>query len=311
MPVRKHNNEFKFFGEVSAADFDLPELRTDAVRLELSECHFTDLDTCVLPEMTNLQHLELDGGNLTADLFRNLHLSKRLSSMRLNYWHVNQLGDDFMVQLCRCSSLEHLRFCKSKVTDKGMLELVNLPNLQRLEIGNRNVTDAAANSLAKCNALERLEILYSNLTDEGVRQFASLPNLTELWLSGCAVSPAIGQTLTKFESLEKVILYDVVVDSASAKAFASMSSLKKLLVLADCWTIEDLETVTESNSLMELALDMPIEEDDHMWTRLDRSELLKIRKNASLEEKLSSLPFEFLAGPINSREDFLKHHHGG
>ena len=299
-PVRK----LKLKGEVSPADLKKPEFGAGVERLTLDECQFVDSKNSVLPELPDLQHLVVDGGNPTSDLFRNLHSSEKLKSIRVNYWHANQLGDDFLAQVSRCSSLESLHVYRSLVTDVGIEHLQNLPHLSRLEIGNKNITDASADSLSKCLALRRLDLPGASLTDKGVRRFASLPNLTVLWLSHCPVSPDIGETLANIQTLQRVIMYGVSVNSNSASAFAKMPSLEKLLVEGECWTISDLEVLAESNSLIELDLDVS-DEDDHFWTRLHRSDLLNLRKDVPDEQKAESLPFEYLAGPIRKKEDFL------
>ena len=307
LPTRPEPQEkVTLTGTVEPARFASFESRSDVRNLTLDECQFPQNPKCILPEMTNLRHLVLDGGNLSSGLFRNLHLSKKLESIRVNYWYSSQLGDDFMVHVGKCKSLKSLLFHKCKVTDAGVESISRLPNLEELTIGNRNTTDAAAKSICNCSSLKFLDLSHTKLTDDGARLLASRLSLQEIWLRYCsAVSPGIGESLASCKSLEEIILYGAVVDSDSAKAFAGMPTLKKLAVRGQCWTLEDLEILAESESLQELELDTPTE-DDHYWTRLNRSEILDLRKNTTVAEKLRSLPFDYLGGQIRSKQDFLK-----
>ena len=330
LPTRPEPQEkVTLTGTVEPARFASFESRSDVRNLTLDECQFPQNPKCILPEMANLRHLVLDGGNLSSGLFRNLHLSKKLESIRVNYWLSSQLGDDFMVHVGKCKSLKSLHIYHSKVTDAGVESISRLPNLEELTIGNRNTTDAAAKSLCNCSSLKFLDLSGTKLTDDGARSLcncsslkllnlsgtkltddgtrllASRLSLQEIWLSYCPVTPGIGESLASSKSLERVFLIDVVVDSDSAKAFAGMPTLKKLAVRGECWTVEDLEILAESESLQELVLDTPTE-DDHYWTRLNRSEILDLRKNTTVAEKLRSLPFDYLGGQIRSKQDFLK-----
>lgn len=119
-------------------------------------------------------------GVIDSDL-DSLHLFPHLKSI---HCRGTLIGDAGLLRIANIKSLEKLYFegCK-RVTDDGIRELADLPNLKDLGIGNTSVTDKGLVSIATFKKLEMLELSGCPITNKGVMELIELEGLRLLFLS--------------------------------------------------------------------------------------------------------------------------------
>jgi len=65
----------------------------------------------------------------------------------------------------------------TKVTDKGLVHLTQLPRLRVLRLSRTAITDAGMSILAKCETLESVDVSQTKIGDSGVWELKALPRL--------------------------------------------------------------------------------------------------------------------------------------
>jgi hypothetical protein len=68
--------------------------------------------------------------------------------------------------------LEWLRLCETRITDKGLKTLGQLPRLRGLELFNTKITDRGLVHLWGCQRLEHLDLNATEVTEAGVKELA-------------------------------------------------------------------------------------------------------------------------------------------
>ena len=75
-----------------------------------------------------------------------------------------------------------LNLANTKVTDAGLAQLAQLPNLIRLHLENTNTADPALAHLSNLNNLEYLNLYGTNISDIGLIHLSNLPKLAKLYV---------------------------------------------------------------------------------------------------------------------------------
>jgi hypothetical protein len=90
-------------------------------------------------------------------------------------------------EIAGCPALVYLNLSENrKVTDEGIELLEKLPRLVELNLSSCDVTNRGLLSLLNLSHLRRLNLSYCNrITDEGVKSLRSLDHLVYLDLQGC------------------------------------------------------------------------------------------------------------------------------
>ncbi|KAK0086387.1 hypothetical protein PV326_005578 [Microctonus aethiopoides] len=108
-------------------------------------------------------------------------LGNLVNLKKLNLSFVRQLEDDNLIHISNnCKQLEALciDYC-NRITDKGIISIVNLPNLQSLNMRDLdNITDESIGNLSS-ESLGRLQCDDCNITNEGVIKL--IKNSRKLW----------------------------------------------------------------------------------------------------------------------------------
>jgi internalin A len=105
----------------------------------------------------------------------------------------------------------------TKITDKGLEQLKEQPQLTFLLLQRTQVTDAGLKHLAKLKQLATIALDETNVTDDGLAHLAGLTNLTQVVLRQTAVTDAGMVHLTKLPRLSHVDLTGSKVTDAGAK----------------------------------------------------------------------------------------------
>lgn len=93
----------------------------------------------------------------------------------------------------------------TELTDAGLAQLKNVPNLIDLNLGGTKVTDAGLKTVGSIKSIQRLNLNNTKITDAGLASLKGLSNLSYLNLYGCegVTNKGIGQLkgLTKLRAL--------------------------------------------------------------------------------------------------------------
>lgn len=107
----------------------------------------------------------------------------------VNYDYANFAGDSdpefwpCLSVISQCGSLQGLNLYETDVTDRGLQELAQMPNLRHLELSaNPGVTDDGLSHLASITSLQKLGLRGTRVTTTGVEKLrAALPDCEIDW----------------------------------------------------------------------------------------------------------------------------------
>jgi hypothetical protein len=119
--------------------------------------------------------------------------------------------DRGLVHLRRLGDLEWLDLTNCRITDAGISRLPELPRLKRLSLEGTQVTDQASPRLAKFAELEELDLSRTAITNAGLIPLTDLKNLRSLWLTGADITDDGVATLMRMERLEHLNLNETAV----------------------------------------------------------------------------------------------------
>ncbi|CAI5459607.1 unnamed protein product [Closterium sp. Yama58-4] len=158
-------------------------------RLDLSSLSGLSDDVLALVStMTHLTALNLAGSSgFTAKGISCLNKLLWLQKLHLSGTTVS---DEHLKGIEALSRLECLSLANTKVTDSGLVNLVKLPSLKRLELaGCSCVTSAGMAHVGKITTLKQVDLRRTGVADNGLQQLTSLLKLEELLLSSGRVMP--------------------------------------------------------------------------------------------------------------------------
>jgi internalin A len=100
------------------------------------------------------------------------------------------LTDRWLVDLRGLKNLQALDLAGTQVTDTGLKELAALKNLQGLSLNFTRITDAGLKELAGLKNLQGLDLAFTKITDAGLKELGALKNLQWLELRYTKVTKA-------------------------------------------------------------------------------------------------------------------------
>lgn len=149
-----------------------------------------------LREMRQMRHLELPGSISDAGLghLRELNQLEQLV-LPLSISDAGMHEFDLSSKIC----LKDLRFRADKymgmsplpdsqISDKGLVGIEKLVQLETLHLGKTTVTDATLERLSHCERLKTLSIISARVTDAGLRYLERLPQLESLMLADAPIT---------------------------------------------------------------------------------------------------------------------------
>jgi hypothetical protein len=102
-----------------------------------------------------------------------------------------------------------IRLDETLVTDQDLAELEGVNDkLQRINLSNTKLSDAALGRLAECSRLEQLRVASPRFTNDGLRALADFPRLKYLHLIGSPFTGGAVSHLKKLNRLSSLYLDD-------------------------------------------------------------------------------------------------------
>jgi internalin A len=257
-------------GKVVALEFD-PSDATDA-EMALLE-HFPELERLGLskgitdkglkhiPKLRKLSSLTLPEKITDKGL-------KELDGLNLEYLYLHRMiiSDDGMRDLSKLRLLKDLTISQPPdagdvgATDAGVRHLEGNSTLTRLTICSTRITDRALVSIGTIKNLEKLDCSSNKLTDAELRSLVPLQRLSELSLNGTNVGDKGLEELAKIPNLAYLALSPSGVTGAGFKYFRKRGRLETLVV-GHALTVEGLSFLGEVQSLRVLRLEFGSLED--------------------------------------------------
>ena len=158
-------------------------------------------------------------------------------------WLHRWLGDDFfhelagaqartdaaLAPLAGCTSLRHLMFDNSEVTDQGLLALGPLPRLEWLDLRDApKVTGPGLKPLADSPRLRVLMLRRTGVGDEAMQHLRGLSRLEMLDLGMTKVTGAGLAPLASFTNLRELHFWGNAIDDASLAHLKHLTQLEQL-----------------------------------------------------------------------------------
>lgn len=219
----------------SASDFDgdspFPKFLVDGLGVDF----FHNVD------VVSMVYAYEDGGKTRRDNSNTkVNVSPYLGGfpyLRLLMVKEHQLDDDGFAELVKLKCLEEFFFWDAdQITDKGVMQLRNLPRLRSVHISQSHLSDQGLAMLASLPCIERLSLQQNEVSDEGVKTLRDNATIETLW---------IGRTGNPQSRIS----------DASIPVFASMPNLRVLDLQHTQVTVEGLKALRGHKKLTELYLD--------------------------------------------------------
>jgi internalin A len=141
------------------------------------------------------------------------------------------LTDRWLVDLRGLKNLQALNLAGKQVTDAGLKELAALKNLQTLDLGCTSITDAGLKELAALKSLQQLSLRTTDITDAGLKELAGLKNLQWLNLWCTKITDAGLTELAALKNLRTLQLTGTKITDAGLKELAGLKSLQVLFLI--------------------------------------------------------------------------------
>ncbi len=219
--------------------------------LGLSGTGISDRGLASLAELASLRQLDLSGTEITGtglaylagnpvletlDLFGCVGLRPEtlavlrqfggLAELRLG--RCGMVADRALVQLRPLVGLASLSLEGLEVTDAGVLYLMDLTALSRLDVGWTQIGDAGVARIGNLRNLRVLSLAGTRTTDAGLSYLARLPDLVELDLSNTGVTDAGLRTVSSLRSLEGLDLEGTAIHDAGLVHLGALPELRRL-----------------------------------------------------------------------------------
>lgn len=228
----------------------------------------------VLPTLTSLDHLSLEGSAIEDEDLKILAALPKLAAVNIAGTRVTDAG---LKHLAGSRTLRSLALGRTKITDAGLQDLAGLPALRELYLMNTPVTDAGMRHLAAAPELRTLHLEKTGVTSTGLKVFAGrklemvwgddslrteevllvlLPNMPEgddLELSGWRLTDAGLEQVVKRRGVKRLALRGTFTEKGLAK-LATLAELRSLFVDTEKFTTAGVRPWRELASLESLSL---------------------------------------------------------
>ncbi|MEL6898617.1 MAG: adenylate cyclase, partial [Planctomycetota bacterium] len=180
------------------------------------------------------------------------HLSKLpLVGINLN---TTGVGDGALEVFGKILTLRSIQMDSTNISDSGMMNLKDLPALQRLRIHYCDITDGYS-ALKGKTSLQRLELRDTSIRDEQLKMLCQLPEITYLNLSECRLISAEGlASVGDLKKLTYLGLWETKTNDDSFAAYKGLTSLQTLNLEATGITDESVPLLLTFTQLTDLNL---------------------------------------------------------
>lgn len=224
---------------------------TSLQTLVLKDSFITDQMCEKIGQITSLQKLVINAGQLTRDGFRSLSTIPSLRSLRAE----NQSDTDLnCIEIAKCTTLEQLILSGSEeLSENGLGHLASLTRLRSLYLNCCAVNDAMCTILATFSSLEKLSLEGSNgesnaplVSAQGVHQLNQLRSLS---LRSCDIDDTVLNAISAFSFLQELdISENQRITDQGFCLLAQNRSLKKVLLVNVPITDRAIEVFINGNS---------------------------------------------------------------
>ena len=217
---------------------------TDAAIVQLSQIpalerlslhwneNITNSSMMYLTKLNSLRMLDIKHSKVTDEGLEHLAQIKSLENLTLPDGGVTDAGVEHISQLHNLKYLWAGSRSSSPLTDKSLLFIGKLRNLEELYIGGTCFSDEGMKHIAKLTNLKRLSIFTANkLTNKGLTELAGLKSLTNFMLGKSAgVSVSGLKSLNNFKNLNNLLLRDIRQDTLFMD-ISDLTELKDLIII--------------------------------------------------------------------------------
>ena len=233
----------KFIIDLSGSEIDAHQLaQLEGIPLlaglDLQLC--TGVDATVVETLSNLKSLRCLRLGSTAISDTTIGELSRLTNLRsLDLDVCENISDDAMPVIAqfsqlRCLILKKTAFEKLKITDKALLTLSSLEQLELLNLYGNRITDEGMSDLAKMTQLQFLDLSLVGITDKGVHALAPLKHLRVLHLlyntgfSGPLLTDDCMTTISSFKDLKHLSIVGSKISASSTNELGKLKKLERL-----------------------------------------------------------------------------------
>lgn len=126
---------------------------------------------------------------------------------------------DAMVHLKSLPNVQKLNFSNTDITDDSLANLKSLTNLKELAVNKTKITDKGTSQLAGLTKLEVLNFNNDAITDAGLECVKNMKDLVQLHLNETKVSDAGLKHLADCQKLTSLLLFGTQVTHAGVDEF--------------------------------------------------------------------------------------------
>jgi hypothetical protein len=175
-----------------------------------------DLEMQHVAQLTNLQHLLLDGTQITDEGLQHI---EGLTELEVLYLARTQITDAGLEHIHDLPRLRFVDLRDTRVTGSGFRHFRGLSNLQELSLDGTDVTDAALPYLTALPQLQYLSLNNTQVTDAGLSYLNNLTTLKTVRLSGTKITDAGLQHLDVASQLETLEADNTNVTAEGLRSF--------------------------------------------------------------------------------------------
>lgn len=248
----------------------------------------------LLPQLSQLQVLQVSGKNYTAHNLRSIAKCRRLQTLhmhlsesesasiaelsqlpKLRQLMLNDFGNAQVREAATLSQLEELTIGSRHTTPTSLAELKKLPNLKKLEIiGCIDSEHETCAALVGCRQLEILSLRNIPLKAHDFQQLAKLPKLRQLYFPELPNLNAEAATaLRQVSQLRRLNLFQCTDESLAA--LAGMPELETLSLHGSDITDASIPTLQRFPKLRELYISQ---------TKLTAAGVMELAQSSQLEQ---------------------------
>lgn len=194
---------------------------------------FTSDSLANLKGLANLESLYLMGGTELPDL--GLESIRGLRNLKYLEIVGSTVTDRSMLALADMTNMEVLALESDNISDLGLAAVRKMENLSELRIRGRRespslITDDGVALVSGLKNLKELELSYSKVTNKGLARMASLTKLESLILDGCKVGDEGLRNLMGLKKLRWLTVHESNVGDAGLEYVKELPGLRFLQI---------------------------------------------------------------------------------
>lgn len=136
--------------------------------LDMHDCSLEDETMMLFPKISSLSCLVLDSNRLTGESFSFIGKLKNLKELSLLHNPVTEKGLE-VIAAAGCNSLEGISLFDAKISDKGLVPLLQMKKLKSLGLTGCNITDKSLPLFTKMRDLRSLMLHGTHITFDSVK----------------------------------------------------------------------------------------------------------------------------------------------